>query len=562
MSEVVTCYPEGMSRELAQQVERMRRQQSALVDLARAGGLPDDVVRRVVKVAGDTLDVARSSVWLLSDDRQSLSCLSLFERPSRVHSGGAVLSANQYPRYFAALESGRAIDAHDARSDPRTDEFRDGYLVPLGITAMLDSAVRVGGEIVGVLCCESIGADRTWSTDEIGFVGALADQVALARAEAQRRQLEGELLQAQKLEALGRLSAGIAHEINNPLAYVQSNLDFIAVLVSSSESGIAPEVSDAVQEALQGLQRVASIVHGLGQFSRRSGQDRRPVDVAAAIDAASRISLSEVRHRARLVVEVSPVPSVLADETGLVQVLLNLLVNAAQAIGEGDAARNEIRVSAVRRDDAVEIAIRDTGGGIPPEVLDHIFDPFFTSKPPGKGTGLGLSISHAIVKSFGGQLRLESALGLGTTAIVRLPFGEEASASPPIDSAPPSRLGRARCLFIDDEEALIRCMCRYLQKSHDVTGVTSGAAALALLQAGERYDVILCDLMMPGMTGIEFHQHVERWNPEVARTLIFMTGGALTTDAEEFLRNNENDRLVKPFPMGHLRRTVEARLPA
>ena len=182
---------EGRLRDVA------RREQDAIVRIARLsvghGNLSlEDMLGELTETAAFTLAVERTSVWLLSEDHSSLCCLDLYERSRRTHAAGTVLVAQRYPRYFEALETGRAIDAHDALSDPRTSEFRDGYLEPLGIASMMDAAIRREGRLVGVVCCEHVGPPRVWQPDELAFAGALADQVSLVLGTDERRRLEQE----------------------------------------------------------------------------------------------------------------------------------------------------------------------------------------------------------------------------------------------------------------------------------------------------------------------------------------------------------------------------------
>jgi two-component system cell cycle response regulator len=182
---------EGRLRDVA------RREQEAIVRIARLsvghGNVNlEDMLGELTAIAAVTLGVERSSVWLLSEDHTSLCCLDLYERTPARHSAGILLAAAQYPRYFEALETGRAIDAHDALSDPRTSEFRDGYLAPLGISSMMDAAIRREGRLVGVVCHEHVGVPRVWQLDELEFAGALADQVALVLEADERRRLEEE----------------------------------------------------------------------------------------------------------------------------------------------------------------------------------------------------------------------------------------------------------------------------------------------------------------------------------------------------------------------------------
>jgi CheY-like chemotaxis protein len=259
---------------------------------------------------------------------------------------------------------------------------------------------------------------------------------------------------------------------------------------------------------------------------------------------------------------VDEVPQVLGSEHRLGQVFLNLLINAAQAIPEGAADRNLVNVvTGVADDGRVVVEITDTGAGIPEDVLPRIFDPFFTTKPVGVGTGLGLSIVHGIVSGMGGEIKVRSEPGMGTIFTVLLPPAPPAPA--PADAPAPRPRAEAPhagdVLVVDDEPLVGRAVTRILSPPHRVTLASSGAEALALLEA-HRYDVVLCDLMMPGMSGMDLHERVARSAPEVASRMVFLTGGAFTDGAREFLARVPNARLEKPFEPAVIRDAVAARL--
>jgi CheY-like chemotaxis protein/anti-sigma regulatory factor (Ser/Thr protein kinase) len=267
---------------------------------------------------------------------------------------------------------------------------------------------------------------------------------------------------------------------------------------------------------------------------------------------------NELRHRARLVQDIAPdLPPVDGNASRIGQVFLNLLVNAAHAVPEGRADANSIRVRAYSEGKGVVVEISDTGVGIPPNVMGRIFDPFFTTKPIGQGTGLGLAISHEIVRSLGGSITVESTLGAGTTFRVTLPAVERTGSS--AESAATARrpATRARVLLIDDEAAVGRAICALLAPEIEVTHVTRGADALAHLDAGDRYDVVLCDLMMPEMSGIELFVELRAKHPALARKVVFLTGGAFTEQAREFLSRTEHPPIEKPFTEGQLRAAID-----
>jgi PAS domain S-box-containing protein len=374
----------------------------------------------------------------------------------------------------------------------------------------------------------------------------------------ERVALQTRLLQADRLAALGTMAAGVAHEINNPLSYVMLNLDGVARKLAggASDALSLDSLGEMLGEARRGAERVATIVRELRAVSRADAETRAAVDLAHVVRSAIRIGAHEIRHRARLSTSFSPVPAVWADAGRLEQVVLNLLLNAAQAMPEGRAQTNEIRVAVHPGQDATAVLeVADNGQGIPAEVVPRIFDPFFTTKPPGVGTGLGLSICHGIVTSLGGQITVQSEPGRGTVFRVALPttaeHGAGQSAQPvrPEAEAPGQR--RARVLIVDDEVHIANTMRLLLSDDHDVVATTSAGDALGALR-GQQFDVIFCDLMMPGMSGFEFFERLREEQPGVERRVVFMTGGAATPTASAFLASVDNRRVEKPFSLGLL----------
>jgi CheY-like chemotaxis protein len=273
---------------------------------------------------------------------------------------------------------------------------------------------------------------------------------------------------------------------------------------------------------------------------------------------------NEIRHRARLVKEYGPVPPVEGNEARVGQVILNLVINATQAIPEGSVETNLIRVSTSRDDTSghVVIEIRDSGCGIPPENLPRIFEPFFTTKAIGVGTGLGLSISHRIVSDLGGAIEVESQVGSGTTFRLRLPASSRSDVVIGDPSVAPATASvrSGRLLIIDDEPRIARSIERILGREHNVTIASSARDALERIVTGERFDVILCDLLMPQMTGMELHATLLREVPDQARRIVFLTGGAFTPSARSFLDSVPNQRIEKPFDTTHLRALVNDRI--
>jgi PAS domain S-box-containing protein len=400
-----------------------------------------------------------------------------------------------------------------------------------------------------------------WSESHLGPIRAgheVVGALVIQRDVTHKKQTEAQLIIADRMASVGTLAAGVAHEINNPLASVIANLD-LALREARALSPAAPgELLDELQDAREAAERVRRIVRDLRIFSRAEEDKRGPVDVERVLDSAVRMAWNEVRHRARLIKEYQRVPLVEANEARLGQVFLNLILNAAQAIDEGAAQRNEIRVRlSLDPSGQVVISVGDSGSGMTPTMRSRLFTPFVTTKPPGVGTGLGLSICHRIVTGLGGSISVDTEMGKGTEFRVVLP--------PCVDlplEAEPVRFGdrsstrRGRVLVIDDEPMITQVVRRTLTKEHDVFTLDNAEDAFIRIAGGERFDVILCDLLMPQRSGMDFHSQLARSYPEQAERMVFFTGGAFTPKAREFLERVDNHRLEKPIDGTELRALI------
>jgi signal transduction histidine kinase len=402
-----------------------------------------------------------------------------------------------------------------------------------------------------------------------------AANAELAARLAELKKTQAQLVVADRRLSLGRLAAGAAHEINNPLAYLGSNVRWVAEelggLSLALESGTREDrararetladMREALEQAHDGADRIAHIVRGLKTFSYGDEDEREPLDLSAAMDVAIDIASHELKHRARVERRYEPAPQVNANAVRLAQVFVNLLVNAAHAIQEGAANRNVVR-AAVGTTEAGEAfaEVSDTGVGIPPEVMERLFEPFFTTKPVGQGTGLGLSISHGIVTALGGRITVSSEVGHGSTFRVTLPVPLQPAKPTPRPALTPVPRRRGRVLVIDDEPLVGAAVRRTLSREHDVEVVTTGQEALERVRGGQRFDVILCDLVMPCMTGVQLAAELEQIDPSLAEVLLFMTGGAFTETTRRFSEANRSRVLEKPLDSEILRRHLHERL--
>ncbi len=363
----------------------------------------------------------------------------------------------------------------------------------------------------------------------------------------------------------GALVAGLAHEIKNPLTWVLGNLTVVSAELAELQRELPEhaarlaELRTALSEAQDGASRVAGIIRDLNTFARADEASLEPVDLSSVVEGAASMVESTLRHRAPIARELQELPMILGNRARLGQVFANLLVNAMQAV-EGQS-QPQIRVQARASPGMVEVDVVDNGGGIPRRVQARIFDPFFTTKPEGVGTGLGLAICRSIVVSLGGRLEVAETSPEGTRMRVCLPIldlPDSANATtislPPME--PPAEI---HLLIVDDEPLVCSSLRRSLASLGRVSTAGSVPEALAMLAELDRVDVILCDLMMPGLGGVDFYEALIERHPELLTRMIFMTGGAFTSRVQEFINQGRHSVLHKPPDLTRLKRMVLTR---
>ena len=356
------------------------------------------------------------------------------------------------------------------------------------------------------------------------------------REELVRRQREAE--EAQRLATLGQLAAGVGHEINNPLAVVAANLEYLAEAAPPATLS----AHQALVEAMESTRRMGAIVRDLRTFARSEGDSKpRAISLAAAATSALQLSHGRVRHHALVRTELETAPKVLADEGRLVQILVNLVLNAAEA---GGGLPVDLRLSWDRGPEGqIRVLVQDNGPGIPERIRAHIFEPFFTTKPVGHGTGLGLAICRELAQQMGGRLDLQSTGPSGTCFALSLPRAGPVVVRTTTTEVDPLLQSGLRILVIDDERYVARALQRLLRR-HRVHVAGPEEAGEILREAD--LDLVLCDLMMPGISGDRVY---EAASPEARSRFVFMTGGACTETAETFLRETRQPVLVKPFDL-------------
>jgi PAS domain S-box-containing protein len=395
--------------------------------------------------------------------------------------------------------------------------------------------------------------DGTMITAEIAstiieFDGAPA-VLAYARDVTERSRLRSQIAHADRLASLGMMAAGVAHEINNPLTFVGLAAEMLSRRVPESDAAL-------VRDVRSGIDRIAAIVRDLKFFGRNEEEPQGAVDLAVALASAERLVAHEIRARAQLDSELGELPAVIGVARRIEQVFVNLLLNAAFAVENNPDGH--ITITAETASDRVIVAVHDNGVGIEPDKLDKIFEPFFTTRA-GTGTGLGLSICRDILVRAGGDLTAKSTPGEGTTMTVTLVrANKERISLKTIPAPPPMADGTLRrILVVDDEPLIVSSLTVALSRSADVLGETSAERARDLLETGA-FDAVVCDVMMPTITGIDLHLHVLDRNPALAKKFVFMTGGTYTARARDYLEKVANPRLTKPFEIHDLFAAIEA----
>lgn len=470
-----------------QKEEKIMQQQAlALVQLSESSAVSQghlsDAFPEITTITAKLLEVERVSIWLLDEACTQIECVELFQQGIQDHSKGLILKAADYPAYFSAMMSEPIISIDDAIVDPRTCEFKDGYLDVLNISSMLDSGIQVNGRISGVICCEQVGNKRQWTQSEQTFIRSVANLIALTISSNQRYKKNEELeqvlkeleqsqlktVQSEKMASLGNLVAGIAHEINNPIGFLNGSIDNAKDYVKDLQSQIAlyqqhypdpvkpvqenaadidldfllddfPKLLDSMQAANQ---RIKSISTSLRTFSRADTEHKVNADLNEGLDSTLlilkyRLKGNENRPAIEVVKDYGDLPTIDCFPGRLNQVFMNLLANAIDIFDESaeqssfaelteNPQRITIKTEIHSEQKAVNIRIGDNGRGMPEVVKERIFDHLFTTKGVGKGTGLGLAIAQQIIEEkHGGRLTVRSEPDKGTEFCIQLPIQDQ-----------------------------------------------------------------------------------------------------------------------------------------
>lgn len=628
---------------------RYERQHIALARMIRAGVMQavhlDAAFRLITEEIAHAMEVERVSIWRYDQSRSTIVCQVLFESSARRHSSGMELHCKDFPAYFRAMAQNETIAADDARKDPRTSEFTESYLTPLGITSMMDAPLHVGGVLAGVLCHEHVGPQREWLPEEKSFATSLAHFISLVLAQWERRQveemlrqqaslldkandailvrdldhritywnksaeklygwtaeeacgrkvsellyhepsqfeernskvlthgewagevqqvsksgaeitvegrwtlvrdiegrpkcilaintniteqkrLEDQFLRAQRMESIGTLAGGIAHDLNNVLTPILMSVDLLNLRIKDASFR---ETLDTIASSAR---RGADMLNQVLSFARGMEGQKTQLQVSRLLQDLARIvgDTFPKNIHLRLKDELDERGVVTGDPTQIHQVLLNLCVNARDAMPGGGTltiSAEHIQIDAqyaamnieAREGPHIMISVEDDGLGIPPEVMPKIFDPFFTTKEMGKGTGLGLSTSLAIMKSHGGFFRVYSEPGHGSCFRVYLPTQPTEVKARPLVEEPVLPRGNNELVLLVDDEAAVREITRQTLEAYGyrVLLAADGAEAVSVYAKQQNeIALVLTDMRMPVMDGSTTIQVLMKMNPDV-----------------------------------------------
>lgn len=469
----------------------------------------------LTRLLSDTLHVQFAGIWLMDPDQSSLAQLCVYDRQTDSFTQGLTLAAADYPDYFAALMSGRAIDAADARQDPRTCEFRESYLEPHGINAMLDAAIRVNGKIVGIVCCEHTGSVRRWYADEISFAGEIADQ--MAQSLISRDKLEAmRLLNEERgsIRARNDFMARLSHEIRTPMNGVLGMTELLQHTVVTAEQR---EYLDVIAQSGRLLLHIINDILDYSKIEAgKLALNPQPCNIADLLHNLGRQFQSQA-NAAGLQLQWridDSLPTLLRCDAGRVQqILVNLIGNALKFTRQGS-----VRIHAWLQESGENtrwcISVTDSGDGIEPELLGRIFEPFEQGEHPAaggeKGTGLGLAIARSLAQLMQGSLEVVSEPGKGSVFTLRLPLAEVAESVS--GGAEPARLKPERVrlpgmniLVVEDDDTNRKVILGMLDRYFGIRAdsAVNGLDALEQMASGRCYDLIFMDCEMPLMDGYE-----------------------------------------------------------
>ena len=557
---------EKSSEILRQRGKRAVAQRAAIAQIALDKPIVDGdghcALHRIASLSAATMDVARVGIWKLTDDDSKLRCLLIYDSVRKTGEEGDILSPRDFPRFLQALMEEGHVHARDAMTDPRTSEWATVHLVPRGARSMLAAGILGGGKLSGFICFEHLGPRRTWQPDEASFAGTMAAFVAQIfatdlrnRAEEEKDRLGEQLIQAQKMDAVGRLAGGVAHDFNNMLAVIMGNTELALRSTLRGEPA-----QNELKEILLAAKRSANLTHQLLAFARKQTANPQVIDLNEILSGMCKMLRRLIgEHIALRWIPGENVGTVKMDPSQIDQILVNLCVNARDAIhkngkisiathpaivGENDGSRH----AGALPGSFAKITVTDDGAGMSPQTIARLFEPFFTTKEVGKGTGLGLATVYGIVKQNGGFIEVDSAPGRGTAMSIYLPLHTDQTESTNKDDFEATDMtGHETLLLVEDELAILNITRQLLEHlGYVVLTASRPNAAIRIAQNHSgTIHLLLTDLVMPEMNGYELAERIHIIRPGIRR--LFMSGHTTEALSHQGILNEGIRFIHKPF---------------
>jgi signal transduction histidine kinase/ActR/RegA family two-component response regulator len=559
--------------------ERYARQESALAVLTRLHvNNPEQfpaVLKSITEVVANTLEIDRASVWR-QHSRDRLVCEDMFERSFNRHGAAIEITGDVVQDFASMLSASDIVVSTDAATDSRLGEYSRRYMKAADLKSFISVPIRGQGELIATLSCSTIGVERKWTPDEQTFMVAVANLLSSMFAQVERQRLEAQLRQATKLEGIGQLAGGVAHDFNNVLTVVLGKAGQLI-----DDSRLPVDLRDSAEDIVHSAERAANLTRQLLAFSRRQAMQVRDHDLNAVIRNVARLLDRILGEDMELELVLADEPTFVRADSGMLdQVVLNLAVNARDAMKGG--GRLVIRTSVVDVDTQATgavsrpagpyacLQVADSGTGIAKQHLAHIFEPFFTTKDVGKGTGLGLATTYGIVQQHNGWIEVDSEVGRGTTFSIYLPSftqpegrPEPVAAAPRTAVVPRAAFDRESILVVEDEEEVRSLIVDALIGfGYRVLEATSGPEALEeWAQHGASIDLLITDMVMPGgMNGLDLVSRVKEERPNVR--VIYISGYLADVSRDELSQSEGASYLAKPFTLPTLARVVREALDA
>ena len=557
-------------KELREKESRILKWNNALTKLAKSKVIETDnlemALREIVETATENINIARSSIWLYSEDRTYIYCVDLYEPDNQSHEHGRKLYANEYPAYFKALKQGRVISATNALTHSGTSEFSESHLRPKGITSVLNAPFRIKGQVAGVVCFEHKGQQREWTPEEQNFSASMADMAAMAIQSNERKKVEVALRDARDKalaaeKTMSSFLANMSHEIRTPLTAI---IGFSQTLLDSGQT--MSERVESIDTIIKSGKHLLHLINDILDLSK--------IEESKLVLEILPVSIFELLHDIKLLVQHTaekkginlsieynfPLPiTIHTDQVRVKQILLNLVTNAIKFTSKGSVC---LRVNCLKEKQLIEFNVIDTGIGLNSEQIGKLFNPFTqadnsTTRKFG-GTGLGLYLSKQLAEQLDGTITVDSIENEGSCFTASVATGdlehiEFVNAVPELTSTKHDdedvlqkmqKHFAGNVLLVDDNENNQKLISLYLRKMGATVTLANNGEEGMNEALNDDYDLVLMDMQMPVMDGLEATKRLR--DKDYSKPIIALTANTTKDDQRRYLNSGCNGFLSKP----------------